>query len=59
MFRKEVLSQTGLEKLGMQELIERLMDIPVKCFWSDNQLKLAFPMYPNLSRAFFKEKKRQ
>ncbi|MDI6735624.1 MAG: transposase [bacterium] len=59
LFRKKVLSQTGLEKLGMQELVEILMDIPAKCSISDNQLKLAFPMHHNLSRAFFEEKKRE
>lgn len=59
LFRKNILSQTGLQELGMQELIERLMDIPAKCSWSDNQLRLAFPAHHNLSKAFFMEKKRE
>jgi hypothetical protein len=57
LFRKKVLSQTGLEKLGLQELVKILMDIPAKCSVSDNQLKLTFPMHHNLSRAFFGEKR--
>lgn len=59
LFRKKIFSQTGLEKLRMQELVEILMDISAKCSILDNQLKLAFQKHHNLVRAFFEEKKKE
>ena len=59
LFRKEVLSGTGLEYLGVKELTGTLMNIPAKFHREGNKIKLLFPLYHRYSRAFIKGKPAQ
>ena len=43
LFRKDVLSDFGLENLGIKEIVKRLMNIPAKVKNDGNILKLIFP----------------
>jgi len=56
LFRKEVISGTGLEHLGVKELTGKLMNIPAKFQRDGNKIKLLFPLYHRYSRAFVKGK---
>lgn len=53
-FRHYLLAQVDLQDLGLCELTHKLMDIPAKCCFQDNQLELKFPtghpLTPALSR---------
>ncbi len=42
-FRAYVLAQVDLDNLGLCELTNTLMDIPAKCTWQANELRLTFP----------------
>jgi len=56
LFRKEVLSGTGLEYLGVKELTGKLMNIPAKFQRDESKIKLLFPFYHRYSRAFIEGK---
>ncbi len=53
-FRYYLLAQIDLQDLGLCDLTHKLMDIPAKCHFQDNQLELSFPaqhpLTPALSR---------
>lgn len=45
LFRKEVLSGSGLGHLGVKELTQKLMNIPAKFQREENKINLLFPLY--------------
>jgi hypothetical protein len=50
-FRHYFLAQIDLQDLGLCELTHKLMDIPAKCTFQDDQLQLRFPAQHPLSLA--------
>lgn len=56
LFRKEILKDTGLEHLGIEELTKKLMNIPAKFQREGNKINLIFPLYHRYSRAFIEGK---
>jgi hypothetical protein len=52
LFRYHVLRGTDLENLCLVELIHKLMDIPAKINYQNNQLELTFPKHHRLINEF-------
>lgn len=52
LFRHHILSGTGLEDLGLYEIIDRLMGIPAKIKVNCSQATLQFPRYHPYTRKF-------
>lgn len=50
-FRHYLLAEIDLDDLGLCELTQKLMNIPAKCSYHDNQLHLNFPAHHPLSPA--------
>ena len=56
LFRKEVLSGTGIEDLGIQTITNKLTDIPAKFEKERERMKIFFPAGHELARRFIQGK---
>jgi len=56
LFRKRVLSGTGIENLGIQTITKKLTDIPAKFEKEQNRMKIFFPAGHELARRFIQGK---
>ena len=56
LFRKRLLSGTGIEYLGIQTITNKLTDIPAKFEKEQNRLKIFFPAGHELARRFIQGK---
>jgi hypothetical protein len=56
LFRKRVLSGTGIEDLGIQTITNKLTDIPAKFEKEQNRMRIFFPAGHELARRFIQGK---
>jgi len=56
LFRKRVLSGTGIEDLGIQTIVKKLTDIPAKFEKEQDKMRIFFPAGHELARRFIKGK---
>jgi len=56
LFRKRILSGTGIEDLGIQTITNKLTYIPAKFEKEGERLKIFFPAGHELARRFIQEK---
>ena len=56
LFRKRVLSETGIEDLGIQTIVKKLTDIPAKFEKEQHKMKIFFPAGHELARRFIQGK---
>jgi len=57
LFRKRVLSGTGIEDLGIQTITNKLTDIPAKFEKEQQGMRILFPAGHELARRFIQGKK--
>jgi len=56
LFRKRVLSGTGIEDLGIQTIVKKLTDIPAKFEKEQHKMRILFPAGHELARRFIQGK---
>jgi len=56
LFRKRVLSGTGIEDLGIQTIVKKLTDIPAKFEKEQGKMRIFFPAGHELARRFIQGK---
>jgi len=56
LFRKRVLSGTGIEDLGIQAIVKKLADIPAKLEKEQQRMRIFFPAGHELARRFIQGK---
>ena len=56
LFRKRVLSGTGIEDLGIQTIVKKLTDIPAKFEKEQDKMRIFFPADHELARRFIQGK---
>jgi len=56
LFRKRVLSGTGIEDLGIQTIVKKLTDIPAKFEKEQDKMRIFFPAGHELARRFIEGK---
>ena len=56
LFRKRVLSGTGIEDLGIQTIVKKLSDIPAKFEKEQHRMRIFFPAGHELARRFIQGK---
>ncbi|MFQ5836158.1 MAG: transposase [bacterium] len=56
LFRKKVLSGTGIEDLGIQTIVKKLTDIPAKFEKEQDKMRIFFPAGHELARRFIQGK---
>lgn len=57
LFRKKVLSGTGIEDLGIQTIVRKLSDIPAKFEKEQDKMRILFPAGHELARRFIQGKR--